>query len=306
MVYAVAKGKQPGIYSTWSSCKQQIHGHSRPVFRKFNTNEEAHVFMQSHGVMNYTHDAPQDDACDSETLDSFFTVKKTRKKKEKHDTTTCTPVSKSAPSFVQYIYTDGACAHNGKAYARAGAGVYFGDNDPRNRSERVHGKQSNNTGEITAVLLAYEQICKEWETCPTNKYVIVTDSLYTIHYATDWGEKQEQNGWTKSIPNKSLVQQLYYTFRDEQRVSFLHVKAHTHHTDRHSLGNAQADRLANLAISKPRFDTEQCIRNYVNVPFSQKEIAKQLGCKWDKKIKLWYYTHDVEQAHVIEKRFGFE
>ena len=32
------------------------------------------------------------------------------------------------------VYTDGACVDNGKAYARAGYGVYFGKNDPRNVS----------------------------------------------------------------------------------------------------------------------------------------------------------------------------
>ena len=32
------------------------------------------------------------------------------------------------------IYTDGACSNNGKVYARAGIGVYFGENDPRNVS----------------------------------------------------------------------------------------------------------------------------------------------------------------------------
>ena len=32
-VYAVAKGKQPGIYTSWLTCKQHIQGYTRPVFR---------------------------------------------------------------------------------------------------------------------------------------------------------------------------------------------------------------------------------------------------------------------------------
>ena len=42
------------------------------------------------------------------------------------------------------VYTDGACIHNGKPNAKAGMGVYFGKDDPRNLSKRVDGKQTNN------------------------------------------------------------------------------------------------------------------------------------------------------------------
>ena len=46
------------------------------------------------------------------------------------------------------VYTDGACIHNGKKNALAGIGVYFGENDFRNTSSRISGKQSNNTAEL--------------------------------------------------------------------------------------------------------------------------------------------------------------
>ena len=32
------------------------------------------------------------------------------------------------------VYTDGSCVGNGKRGAKAGCGVFFGDNDPRNLS----------------------------------------------------------------------------------------------------------------------------------------------------------------------------
>ena len=34
------------------------------------------------------------------------------------------------------IYTDGACSNNGKPSARAGFGVWFGENDERNESKK--------------------------------------------------------------------------------------------------------------------------------------------------------------------------
>ena len=36
-----------------------------------------------------------------------------------------------------YVYTDGGCNNNGKKNARAGMGIYFGENDPRNVSEEI-------------------------------------------------------------------------------------------------------------------------------------------------------------------------
>ena len=56
------------------------------------------------------------------------------------------------------VYTDGACSNNGKKSAKAGIGVYFGEGDPRNISERITGKQTNNAAELTAILRAVESL----------------------------------------------------------------------------------------------------------------------------------------------------
>lgn len=50
---------------------------------------------------------------------------------------------------IEVAYTDGSGIHNGTASARAGAGVWYGDNDPRNRAVRIKGtRQTNNVGEL--------------------------------------------------------------------------------------------------------------------------------------------------------------
>ena len=51
----------------------------------------------------------------------------TNKKKQKKQ--------KKEAEITHIVYTDGACSNNGKPYARAGYGVYFGKDDPRNVSE---------------------------------------------------------------------------------------------------------------------------------------------------------------------------
>jgi len=39
--YAVKKGENPGIYTTWNEAKKQIHGFSNAQFKSFSTKEEA-------------------------------------------------------------------------------------------------------------------------------------------------------------------------------------------------------------------------------------------------------------------------
>ena len=61
------------------------------------------------------------------------------------------------------VFTDGACSNNGKQNAKAGIGVFFEENDPRNVSRRVDGKQTNNTAELTAIVVVFDILRKDIE-----------------------------------------------------------------------------------------------------------------------------------------------
>ena len=145
-----------------------------------------------------------------------------------------------------YVYTDGACSNNGKENAQAGIGIYFQDNDPRNVSKRITGKQTNNRAELLAIIVAYFTIEKDIHAGKT--IVIGTDSEYAIRCFTTYGEKCAKQCWRKDIPNKELVQQGYELFKDTPTVSLMHIRAHTGATDVHSLGNAKADQLATQCL----------------------------------------------------------
>ena len=145
-----------------------------------------------------------------------------------------------------YVYTDGACSNNGKENANAGIGIYFQDNDPRNVSKRITGKQTNNRAELLAIIVAYFTIEKDIHAGKT--IVIGTDSEYAIRCFTTYGEKCVKQCWRKDIPNKELVQQGYELFKDTPTVSLMHIRAHTGATDVHSLGNAKADQLATQCL----------------------------------------------------------
>jgi len=182
------------------------------------------------------------------------------------------------------VYTDGACIDNGKAGAKAGIGIYFGPQDPRNVSEQIQGKQSNNTAELGALSRAYSMLSAEISA--GKKVAFFTDSQYGIWCLTTYGDKLAQDGWKKSIPNKELVKQIYEQFgcKSKPNIKLIHIKAHTGGQDPHSLGNEQADQLANAAIGT----LFQAKKIYLKVPFAKKDQAKKLGCRWDPDAKSWY------------------
>ena len=132
-----------------------------------------------------------------------------------------------------YVYCDGSCIHNGLPNAKAGIGIYFGDNDPRNVSESISGN-TNNIAELTAMIRVYDYV--------KGDVTIVSDSKYALLCVGTYGKKCESSGWP-DIPNKELVRKLYYTYKDTS-FKFIHVYAHTNKKDIHSIGNQHADKLA--------------------------------------------------------------
>lgn len=217
--YAVANGRNIGIFLTWNDCNNSVKGYKNALYKKFDTREEADTFIQ----MN------------NKNIDD---VQKTQEKnKEKDDFN---------PDY--YVYTDGACSNNGKYNAIAGIGIFFGINDTRNVSRKIEGKQTNNIAELTAIIEAYYII--ETDIINGKKIAIVSDSEYAIKCVTSYGEKCDKKGWNLDIPNKELVKMAYNMYKDKDKlnIQFIHVKAHTNNTDAHSFGNDNADKLANIAV----------------------------------------------------------
>ena len=151
-----------------------------------------------------------------------------------------------------YVYTDGACKHNGRANARAGIGVYFGESDARNVSRPVvDDNQTNNVAELLAVRTALLLIQPDLRA--GKRVVVATDSQYAMRCVTDYGAACAATGWTKPIPNRGLVQSTYMLFCEcIPNARIMHVRAHTGGFDVHSVGNMHADRLASLSVGVDR------------------------------------------------------
>ena len=193
------------------------------------------------------------------------------------------------------VYTDGACSNNGRPDARAGFGIWFGNNDERNVSESFTGPQTNNRAELLAIIRALTILRDEIE--QGQQVMIYSDSSYSIRCCTTYGEKMSKKGWQmkgNDIPNRELVEVAYNFVKKYNNIKFTHIRAHTGLEDEHSIGNDNADRLANLSIG-----IESCpyqrIKNkiYLKVPYDEKDEAKKMGAKWDKSKKRWYITPKI-------------
>ena len=210
--YAVASGRTIGVFSTWDECNRAVKGYKNASYKKFDTKQEAEEFVANNGVVQET---PTMELVDFE------------------------------PDY--HVYTDGACSKNGTRAASAGIGIYFGENDPRNVSEKLLGKQTNNLAELTAIVKTYAIIRPDL--LSGKKVAIVTDSEYAIKCVSTYGEKCYKQNWNVDIPNKELVQTAYELYKDNSHnVRFIHIRAHTQKTDIHSIGNDQADKLARLHV----------------------------------------------------------
>ena len=206
------------------------------------------------------------------------------------------------------VYTDGACSNNGRINANAGIGIYFGKNDDRNLSKKIEGKQSNNTAELLAIIETYSKIKSDLD---NGKIItIVSDSEYAIKCATSYGEKMEKKDYMlkkdKEIPNKELVKIIYNLYKNEENIRWKHIRSHTGLKDEDSLGNEEADKLANLAIGiNTSTVSENKIKKklYLKVPFERKEEVKKLKGRWDPSKKKWYIFEDNEFKKKILELF---
>jgi ribonuclease HI len=207
--YAVANGRNIGIFLNWNDCNNSVKGYKNALYKKFDTKEEADNFIKIN--------TPKHNIMSSVVFNPDY-----------------------------YVYTDGACSNNGRDNASAGIGIFFGINDNRNISKKIEKKQTNNTAELSAIIETYYII--EKDILNGKKIAIVSDSEYAIKCVSSYGEKCYKKDWNVDIPNKELVKTAYEMYKDKLNIQFMHIKAHTRNTDIHSFGNANADKLANISI----------------------------------------------------------
>lgn len=119
--YAVRNGKNgPAIYKTWDQCYANVSGFPSAKFKSFLHLKDAELYLSGIDTL------PQ-------------------------------PPSEIIKHNILQVYTDGSCANPGTLQAKAGAGVYIPAYNIR-VSYSVPGKQTNNRGELWAVIQAIRYI----------------------------------------------------------------------------------------------------------------------------------------------------
>jgi ribonuclease HI len=150
------------------------------------------------------------------------------------------------PADTEIVYTDGSCLGNDSDTRRAGVGVYFSANDPRNISARLPGiDQTSGNAELFAVIKALETVYAHHSSGQQNRVAILSDSLSVVQKFTTRGS---QINAKKSCVSKrwyllgfDLMKALVAESGSEESVIFKHIPGH-----RGILGNMEGDRLARL------------------------------------------------------------
>ncbi|KAG8407499.1 hypothetical protein J3459_022552 [Metarhizium acridum] len=242
--YAVAVGNPTGIYTDWNEAALAIKGVKGPKYKRFGSRMEAVVYIKQFGSREAIEALGE--TCAAAPVD--LPVSPTPIAASEKKTASKTAAKKAEPGVqrpaedVLQIYTDGSSLANGKAGSRAGVGVYFGDGDPRNVSERLVGDpQTNQRAELMAMLRALE-------IAPLDQTVqIISDSQYSINCVTQWAIGWKHKGWKtatgENVKNQDIIRAVLDKM-DERTKTGAHTYFHWvkgHASDR---GNVAADRLA--------------------------------------------------------------
>lgn len=236
--YAVHKGKRRGIYTDWLECKQNIFGVRHPIFKKFNTKEEAEHFL-IHGFGTKTNQSMMDtlgigeagktrdvtDARDNSKIDN------NSEPANLENTSTQPP---QPPKHVIPVFTDGSLIRkkrkNGQQKLLCGYGIYipaYGLMSELRYAGTIHDNKTNNRGELKAIIdgLGYVldfveetlepvDVSDATHTHPhptqddklkNTQIVLYTDSSYSKLILGDTGVKYRKAGYLVSKKSEEKV-----------------------------------------------------------------------------------------------------
>jgi ribonuclease HI len=276
--YAVHKGKQRGIYTDWNECKKNIFGVRHPVFKKFDTKEEAQHFL-IHGFGTKTNQSMADtlgvgvageggDGGDGDAANSID-----------NDT------------HIIHVFTDGSLirkkSKNNETKLLCGYGIYipaYGLMEELRYAGTIHDNKTNNRGELKAIIEGLNYILDfidkttggvgsgggdggsggnggvDNEKLKKTKIILYTDSTYSKLILGDTGEKYRKAGYLVSkksgeeVKNADMVQEIM-EIRDRissygMELIVKHVYSHTNLDTFEANGNRLADEYANIGANK--------------------------------------------------------
>jgi ribonuclease HI len=266
--YAVHKGKRRGIYTDWLECKQNIFGVRHPVFKKFNTKEEAEHFL-IHGFGTKTNQSMMD------------TLGIGNAKIDVNENDKSEPINSEnqTPKHIINVFTDGSLIRkkrkNGEQTLLCGYGIYipsYGLMEELRYAGTIHENKTNNRGELKAIIDGLDYILgfiedtvssnaiEENEKLKNTLIMLYTDSSYSKLILGDTGVKYRKAGYLVSkksdekVKNADMVEEIM-EIRDKiaaygMELIVKHVYAHTNLDTFEANGNRLADEYANIGENK--------------------------------------------------------
>ena len=216
--YAVKNGKKNGIYHSWSDAKEHVHGFKCPVFKRFDTLQEAEAFL---GI---------------EKKETVLIIKPDEE--ETNNTLIC--------------FTDGSAINNGYPNAKSSYAVVWPYHAEMNNAGHSVPPHTNNRGEYYALIQAFEDASK-LDPSFKKTLIVYTDSMLMINSFTKWLPKWKLNNYKKSdgkeIANLDLVQiiEKNMTYRP---LILRHVRSHQKTISWTSMYNNMVDFLAKSIFKK--------------------------------------------------------
>lgn len=221
--YAVAKGKQIGIYTDWDTTKGLVNGYPGAKYKSFIQKEEA---------INYIKNIVPDFI----PSDNFYQDKTENKLEIKLENKINTNLSFNNIDKL-IIYTDGSCVN----YCGGIGFLYLLNGQIINQhSDKIIGETTNIRAELTAIKIGLMGITPEF----LNKEIIIkTDSEYSVKVFRDWIDKWKRNGYKTTtgepVKNLDLILDIDKLIQSKN-IKFEWVKGHS--TDKY---NNIVDQLAN-------------------------------------------------------------
>ena len=274
--YAVHKGKRRGIYTDWLECKQNIFGVRHPIFKKFNTKEEAEHFL-IHGFGTKTNQSMMD------------TLGIGNAKIDVNENDKSEPINSEnqTPKHIINVFTDGSLIRkkrkNGETRLLCGYGIYipsYGLMEELRYAGTIHDNKTNNRGELKAIIdglnyildfveetldggvsmATHTSVSAENEKLKNTIIMLYTDSSYSKLILGDTGVKYRKAGYLVSkksdekVKNADMVEEIM-EIRDKiaaygMELIVKHVYAHTNLDTFEANGNRLADEYANIGANK--------------------------------------------------------
>jgi len=231
-VYAVAKGRETGIFKTWSECEAQVKGFVGPVFKGFLSEEEAKEWLAKGGQNAYSSGVKvqkkSEEVIEEENFnpETFFT--------EDHlNTNVLPPVMPKAYAFVDGSFNE--FHKEGPRYGFGGIVHVNGEDMPiaGHGSEEEFVVSRQIPGEVFGALAAIEKGIE----LGVKHLVIFYDYNGIGHWATSGKRWKAESAIARKYVER------YDELSSKIKVNFYHVKAHDEIE-----GNELADRMAKKEV----------------------------------------------------------